>query len=171
MAITTPSISTVILAGRAVTDINKKSFIPQKTAISFFHSTEEENNPYLIFEKGMKKTLQRLTQAQKHIIFIFDIPELEFEPVACINRPWRLNGQMAKFPCAVPRTLVDSRHQKYREIVTQILSEFPDVKVLDPLSVLCDEMYCWAIKENKMLYRDNNHLNEVGAVYLSDHLF
>ena len=161
----------MILAGRAVTEINQKSFIPQKTPISFLQSTDEDNNPYLIFEKGMQKTLQRLTQAQKHIIFILDIPELEFEPVACINRPWRLNGQMTKFPCAVSRTQVDSRHHKYREIVTQILSKFPEVKVLDPLSVLCDDMYCWAIKENKMLYRDNNHLNEVGAEYLSNHLF
>jgi hypothetical protein len=34
---------------------------------------------------------------------------------------------------------------------------------------LCDKDYCWAIKEDKMLYRDDNHLNEEGAIYLGDY--
>ena len=88
----------------------------------------------------------------------------------CTKRPWRLSGEEAKSPCAVPRSLVDSRRKKYLEIVTSVLRDFPNVKVLDPVSALCDEAYCWAIKANKLLYRDNNHLNEVGAVYLSEHL-
>ena len=170
MAIATPSIKTVILAGRAVTVINEKSFISKKTTLDFSSETEIDT-PYFVFQNGMQKTLQRLTQVNKKIVFILDIPELEFEPIACTKRPWRLSGEEAKSPCAVLRSLVDSRRKKYLEIVTKVLIEFPNVKVLDPLPALCDETYCWAIKDNKMLYRDNNHLNEVGAVYLSENLF
>lgn len=169
MTTATPSIETVILASRAVTEINEKTFIPKKTTLDF-SSLKDADNPYLVYQNGMRKTLQYLTQAHKKIVFILDIPELEFEPIVCTKRPWRLSGEEAKTPCAVPRSLVDSRRKKYLEIVTNVLRDFPNVKVLDPLPALCDDTYCWAIKDNKLLYRDNNHLNEVGAAYLYEHL-
>jgi len=168
MAMATPSIETVILSSRAITEINEKSFT-QNASLDL--KTESQNNPYTVFEKGMRKTLQRLLDAKKNVVFILDIPELEFEPIVCGNRPWRLSGQSAKTPCAISRSQVDMRRQKYLGIVTQVLNEFSSVKVLDPLPALCDSNHCWAIKDNKMLYRDNNHLNEVGALYLGEHLF
>ena len=168
MAMATPSIETVILSSRAITEINEKSFT-QHSSLDL--KTESENNPYTVFEKGMRKTLQRLLDAKKNVVFILDIPELEFEPIVCVNRPWRLSGQLAKTPCAILRSQVNQRRQKYFSIVSQVLSEFPRVNVLDPLPALCDSNYCWAIKDQKMLYRDNNHLNEVGASYLGEHLF
>jgi hypothetical protein len=171
MVIATPSIETVMLAGRAVTEINEKSFIPKKTTFDYLNSKSNDlTDPYVIFQNGMRKTLQRLTAANKRIVFILDIPELEFEPIVCTKRPWRLSGEEAKSPCAVPRSLVDSRRKKYLEVITPVLKEFPNVNVLDPVSALCDEDYCWAIKDKKLLYRDNNHLNEVGAVYVAKHL-
>ena len=156
------------MSSRAITEINEKSFT-QHSSLDL--KTESENNPYTVFEKGMRKTLQRLLDAKKNVVFILDIPELEFEPIVCVNRPWRLSGQLAKTPCAILRSQVNQRRQKYFSIVSQVLSEFPRVNVLDPLPALCDSNYCWAIKDQKMLYRDNNHLNEVGASYLGEHLF
>ncbi len=169
MAIATPSIETVILAGRAITEINEKTFISKKT-FSDFLNLKKSDNPYHIFQNGMRQTLQRLTAANKKIVFVLDIPELEFEPIVCAKRPWRLSGEEGKFPCAVLRSKVDARHQKYLEIVSTVLRDFPNVQVLNPSSALCDETYCWAIRDNKLLYQDNNHLNEVGAIYLSEHL-
>ena len=71
---------------------------------------------------------------------------------------------------AVPRSQVDLRRQKYLDIVTSILNEFPEVNVLDTLPAFCDNEYCWAIKNNKLLYRDHDHLNETGGAYLGDFL-
>jgi hypothetical protein len=168
MAIASPSIKTVILAGKAVTKLNEERFIPKGLG----STSKNENDPYLIFEKGMKKTLQRLTAANKKIVFILDTPDLEFRPSECKSRrPWRLKEQIDKSPCAVPRSQVDFRRKKYLEIVTPILNEFPNVKVLDPLPTLCDKNYCWAIKDKKMLYRDPHHLNETGAIYLGEYFF
>ena len=165
-AITSARIKTVILAGRAVSAINEDSFISKD-----LNSTPKDlTTPYVLFELGMKKTLQRLTLANKKIIFILDIPDLEFHPKECIdNRLWRLEDKAGKSPCAVARSQVDSRRKKYLEIVMPILKEFPNVKVLDPLPALCDENYCWAIKDKKMLYRDGHHLNATGAVYLGEY--
>jgi peptidoglycan/LPS O-acetylase OafA/YrhL len=160
MAISTQSIKTIILSGKAVTKLNETRFI----------STENDESPYLIFQNGMKKTLQSLTTTNKDIIFILDTPDLEFKPSECVNhRPWRLKEMSGKSPCAVTRSQVNLRRQKYLEIVLPILNEFPNVKVLDPLPALCDENYCWAIKDKKMLYRDEHHLNKTGAIYLGEY--
>jgi peptidoglycan/LPS O-acetylase OafA/YrhL len=172
MAIATPSIKTVFIAGRAVSKLNDNFFVRPNTILGYLGLEKDTSiTPYTMFENGMKKTLQRLTNAKKKIVFVLDVPELEFNPKACLNRPWRLIGQSsAKMPCAVPRSQVDSRRKKYLEIVNTVLSDFPNVQVLDPIPVLCDNAYCWAVKENKMLYIDSHHLSIEGAIYLAEHL-
>ena len=170
MAQTTTSIKTVLLAGRAVTELNEEHFLPKINTLSDLRpASNNENNPYFIFKNGMQKTLQRLTEANKKIVFVLDTPDLEFDPIACLNRPWRLDESALKTLCAVPRSQVNSRRQKYLEIVMPILNEYPNVKVLDPLPAFCDESYCWAVKDKKLLYRDPDHLNETGAIYLGEY--
>jgi peptidoglycan/LPS O-acetylase OafA/YrhL len=170
MAQTTASIKTIILAGRAVTELNEEHFLPKINTLSDLSSTlTSENDPYLIFKNGMQKTLHRLTAANKKIVFVLDIPDLEFDPIACLNRPWRFDESALKTICAITRSQVDSRRQKYLEIVLPILNEFPNVNVLDPLPAFCDENYCWAVKDKKLLYRDHDHLNETGAIYLGEY--
>ena len=163
-AIETSSIKTIILSSRAVTKINEASFI-SKT-----QESDVINNPYIIYQNGMKKTLERLRKSDKKIIYILDTPDLEFDPIVCVKRPWRFDQSAVKDICAVPRSQVDLRRQKYLDIVTSILNEFPEVKVLDTLPAFCDNEYCWAIKNNKLLYRDHDHLNETGGAYLGEFL-
>ena len=158
------SIKTVILSGRAVTGINENTFIPKNSKYN------NDNDPYIIFQNGMKKTLQYLITIEKEIIFILDTPDLEFDPLACVSRPWRINEKDVKNICAVSRSQVDSRRKKYLEIVMPILHDFPSVKVLDTLPAFCDDDYCWAIKDKKLLYRDHDHLNETGSIYLGEYL-
>ena len=50
-----------------------------------------------------------------------------------------------------------------------ILQDFPSVKVLDTLPAFCDDDYCWAVKDKKLLYRDQDHLNETGSIYLGEY--
>jgi hypothetical protein len=52
----------------------------------------------------------------------------------------------------------------------KVIKDFPGVKLWDPTDVFCDKSYCWAIKEGKSLYRDGDHLNENGSMYLGDRI-
>jgi hypothetical protein len=38
------------------------------------------------------------------------------------------------------------------------------------MPAFCDRDYCWAIKNEKMLYRDSSHLNEIGSNYLGQYI-
>jgi hypothetical protein len=168
MAIHNTAINTVVLTGRAVTEVNAKSFTPKKKLFSSNPITEV--NPYVLFQNSMRKTLQRLSETQKNIVFILDIPELEFNPKSCINRPWRRTSEAFKVPCAITRIQAEARRSKHVEMVKQVLKDFPNVELLDPFPAFCDEDYCWAVKDKKMLYRDDNHVNQTGSIYLADYL-
>ena len=65
--------------------------------------------------------------------------------------------------------MVDDTRKKYLDVVTQVLKEFPSIEVLDPMPALCDNEYCWAIKDKKLLYRDGGHLSEVGAIHVGEY--
>jgi peptidoglycan/LPS O-acetylase OafA/YrhL len=160
---TSDSIQTVILSGKAVTQLDEYKFIPKNSVLN------NDNDPYINFQNGMRKTLHYLSSLNKKIIFILDTPNLEFNPVACVNRPWRFDERELKELCAVPRSQVNSRRKKYLEIVMPILQDFPSVKVLDTLPAFCDDDYCWAVKDKKLLYRDQDHLNETGSIYLGEY--
>jgi hypothetical protein len=164
MAIETPSIRTLIMTSRA---FKPKDLPMLKKLLSLNNRTQEDF--YLTLQNSMRKTLQQLLNANKKIIFVLDTPKLDFSPEECVARPWRLSGQSFKTPCASSRLDIDEARQKYLDIVLPVLKEFTSVKILDPLPAFCDETYCWAIKDKKLLYRDNGHLSKVGAIHLGEY--
>ncbi|GDX86038.1 hypothetical protein LBMAG43_20800 [Methylococcaceae bacterium] len=164
MAIETPSIGTLILTNRVFKPKDSSQF--KKL---FDSNSRTEDNFYFTLQNSMRKTLQQLLDANKKIIFVLDTPKLDFSPAECVARPWRLSGQSFKTPCASSRLEIDEARRKYLDVVLPVLNEFPSIQILDPLPAFCDEAYCWAIKDKKLLYRDNGHLSEVGAIYLGEY--
>ena len=53
--------------------------------------------------------------------------------------------------------------KSYRDLVFNVLKDYPSVKVFDTAKDLCDENYCYAKKDEKILYRDNVHLSLFGS--------
>ncbi len=173
MALETSSINTIILAAHAVIDVNQEeNFSLLEKIYNFFTKSKQNdlNDFYLIYQKSMQETLERLLAKNKKVIFVLDTPFLGFSPYACIERPFRLTGDSVKKPCAVSRPYVDNRRKQYLIATMEVLKKFPNVLIWDTISALCDENYCWAEKDGKILYHDDNHLNTVGAIYLSNHL-
>ena len=164
MAISTPSIENVILTSH----VFKQKDLPALKKL-FGSQAVTENDFYDGIQNGMRKTFQQLLSANKKVIYVLDTPALQFSPGLCIARPWRLSGESFKSPCAISRNLVDDTRKKYLDVVTQVLKEFPSIEVLDPMPALCDNEYCWAIKDKKLLYRDGGHLSEVGAIHVGEY--
>ena len=176
IAINTPSVKTVILSSysgsyvlKQLTEKTTDQLTPWQQLVSPINNSTKKNIA-AIFQSAMRETFQRLLNANKKVIFVLDIPTLDFRPSACSKRPWRISGQISKTPCATPRTIVDdNHHKKYRELAFEVLQEFPAIKYWDTIEAFCDTKFCWAIKDDKMLYRDDNHLNETGSLYLSNY--
>jgi hypothetical protein len=116
------------------------------------------------YARAMRDTLGRLEKAGKKVVFVFDIPALDFDPKGCVElRPLRLAGEEIRATCGIPRSQFEARTAVFRTVVGPILKDFPRVRVFDPSRYLCDKEHCWAMKDGKMLYRDDNHVSLGGA--------
>jgi peptidoglycan/LPS O-acetylase OafA/YrhL len=119
--------------------------------------------------EGMSRTLRRLRESGKHITFLLDWPELTFDPRACLSRPLNsLSPQSGR--CRVSRDWVDARNRDYRSLVAAVAARQPRLHVVDLQVPLCDARWCHASLDGVVMYRDADHLNRTGAMFVVDAL-
>lgn len=166
----TPTIKTVVLSTMGQQYVTGRRSLHSKSPTENFIRMEysanvSERDHYEMFRLSMKKTLTRLTAAKKNIVFIASIPRLDFTPSTCLDiRPWKTNSKNRI--CATSRLLEDADSTQFRTLLADVLKEFPGIQVWDPWRNLCDEQYCWAMKDGVLLYRDEAHLSESGSIWL-----
>lgn len=118
-------------------------------------------------EKALHITLSRLVASGKKIIFLVDTPVLNFEPTECVNiRPLYFKGHTAKNPCGLTRSLFDLRNVEYHGMIKNAQKTFPTVKFINLYDPLCDQAFCYALKDGVLLYMDHSHLSADGSRYL-----
>lgn len=162
---------TVLLVSRGPLYLSGKGFAPNGFADEQYHdrALSSSSHPGLsghaaIWEAGIRETLTELTTAGKRVIFVLDNPELGFDPKSCIDaRPFRLNKKPLRSPCAVPRADFEARNRDYRALVSKVLADFPQVILVDGAKPFCDDQWCWAMKDGKVVYYDDDHVSLEGG--------
>lgn len=170
---TRPQIETVILSSRGTLYLTGKGFGDVDVHNRYIAN---KNNARIkdhsqIFEVSMRDTLSRFQHARKKVAFVLDVPELGFDPKTCVDsRPLRLFNKTTKTPCAVSRAEFEARNKPYRELVTRVAKDYPNVTLFDAAAPFCDDTWCWAMKDRQMLYRDDDHLSVEGSKFLAKEL-
>ena len=137
-----------------------------RTVIISTHARLADGDPYAAaITAAARETLRRFTEAGKHVILMEDVPILSFDPRACIKRAG-VASSATRSPCAMPRAEVDAQSPQNERIVAALLREFPSVELFRTIPHLCDDKYCWAMKDGNMLYRDKDHLSYEGDLYI-----
>ncbi|MDP3670189.1 MAG: acyltransferase family protein [Telluria sp.] len=142
LALATPTITTVVIS----TAVKLHSGWPALTA-------------------AMRDTFKRFTEAGKHVIFMNDIAWLDFDPRACIKRAGVISSN-TKVPCAVARATFDKAGAEHDAMLAVVLREFPTVELFSPAMQLCDQQFCWGMKDGRLMYRDTNHLSYEGDLFI-----
>lgn len=104
-----------------------------------------------------RDTLKKYVSAGKHMIYIYDVPELSFEPRSCIGRAGIPNST-TKRDCAMPKADFEKAVVRHNQITGAILKEFPTVTTFSTAKYLCDEALCHGMIDRKLMYRDTHHL-------------
>jgi len=174
-AINSHSVKTIIITFRGVINLDGTDFVslkPVATKRSFrIIDNPSPGNTHQMFETAMRNTLLKLSRSHKNVIFIMDVPELGFNPKECFDlTPGHINNVILHDQCSIPRKEFDKRSKEYRTLVFSVLKDFPDIQVLDPASKLCNDEWCSAIKENKIVYQDDNHLSVDGSRFIAKYL-
>ncbi len=168
----TKSINTVILSSMGPVYLTRSSFsnLDKRTeneSVSYNGEIVEPIERAKMWQDAMRHTLNRLVSRGKNVIFVIDNPELDFHPRSCIsNRPLKGLLNSNSFRCAVTYEAYKKRNAEYKSIVGSVLTDFPSVRVFDTSKLLCDESWCWAKKDGRLLYYDIDHLSLDGSIYV-----
>lgn len=159
-ALSNPHIHTIILMNKSVSADRKMDSLR-------YDLSPETIDPLDVYGKALANTLEKLLAAHKQVIFVIDNPLMDFDPAACVPRPSGLGD--VKQPCAIPRNRYEQEAGPYRRKIQAVLSNYPKVRVWDLAKHLCDDEYCWAMKDGQMLYnRDGTHLSVMGSRWLAE---
>jgi hypothetical protein len=166
------AIKTVLLTSRNPYDGEQLTAEAERTILEGIMSGTPPQKPNFVdlYVEAMRKTIARLEENGKQVVFLLDIPMMPFDPKSCVKlRPYRLFADKPRVPCAVSRKKFDDRSAVYRETMLYVLKQFPSAKVFDPAKVLCDAAWCEAMRDGKVLYRDPEHFSEYGSAYVAQH--
>jgi len=131
-----------------------------------FYLKEEptQTDRAIVMEAGLHDVLN-LLRKKRNVLFVLDPPKLGINPERCYKRPF-----VEANPCVNDRNVYLAEHKVYREIVSRVVSSYPNVTIYDPANVLCDDLYCYGAINGKVLYGDPGHLNVAGASLVAETL-
>ena len=130
----------------------------------FTHKTSYDQKE--MFLKVLGNTFKSFEQ-NKNIDFYYllENPELGFLPKNCIERPFQV------FPtqCKLKYRDYIKRAGEYRNKVYATKKKYPALTILDPKDLYCDDSYCYAVKNGKMLYADDDHHSVDGSIMQAEY--
>jgi hypothetical protein len=143
----------------------------EKTAKTHFESFYENPANYdqkKEFIKALNFTFKYFDERNIKFYYVIDNPELGFFPgKKCIPRPFNIFPQKN---CRITLVSYLKRASEYRNIVYSLAKNYKNVVILDPINVFCDEKYCYAMKNGKLLYKDDDHVSLDGSFELAKFL-
>ena len=118
----------------------------------FFENRNTYNQENTFF-KVLETSLKYFDQRGLEFYYLIENPELGFSPKNCMIRPYGIVSSDCKL--SIEEYL--NRASSYRDFIYRIVKKYPKIKLLDPKKLYCDKKYCYAIKNKKMLYADDDH--------------
>ena len=128
-----------------------------------------------------KSIIQALLDEGKDVVIINDIPDVIFKPISRVEfeskylNYIRANGQAdikkSSNECAIDKKTYEIRNKPYETALQDIIDAFPNVRVFDTRTVLCDEEVCWIVRNGVPLYWNSDHLTLEGTDMIADSLF
>ena len=126
-----------------------------------FRSGRLEKNTNL--EKEMDKTIKTLISSGKKVLLVGDTPTFAIDPSLCkYSRKLRYDESK----CKASSKGYSLHLSKYIENFKLITNKYNNVYFLSLENLLCDDGFCNMNLNNKLLYRDPNHLNINGSKYV-----
>jgi len=121
------------------------------------------------FERSLERDLRFLLDADREVVLVLQVPELDFLPGRCLHaRPYERFLPKPEVNCSVPRARVERRQANYRAAIDRVVRAVndPDLHVVDPMDALCDATKCHAMIDGVLMYRDDDHLSISGSKYV-----
>ena len=116
-----------------------------------------------LLDKEIKETVNILIKNNKKVYISDDIPIFKFEPINCKIIRWPRSERICDDPKQSTLT-----YTSYQIMLNQIAKKNPKIELIKSRKYFCMENKCSMLINNKLYYRDNNHLNSEGSKYIAN---
>ena len=159
------------------------SILKEKTHIkyvflgsSWFEHNEQKDDYKNLFRENFAETLKVINSLNKKVIILGRVPDFnvnysETSPLKCIEKklaPLQKLLPLSTSSCSDIEISHLAKQQEFGNIMKNEVSKYKNASFFDPFPYFCDSQKCSAIKNNKLLYADQGHLNKNGAQYIAD---
>jgi len=119
------------------------------------------------FEASFRKTVAALIAANKHVYIVAaDVPNFSFDPSKC-KYSGRLGlGFGPVNQCSESSAAYYKEKDSFEKLITKSIVINEKVKLIDLSTYFCDSALCFMAKQGELFYRDKNHLNSNGSIYV-----
>jgi peptidoglycan/LPS O-acetylase OafA/YrhL len=114
------------------------------------------------YAAAIKQTFDLLLASNKRVIYVYSVPELNFEPRLCVGA-LPLGRKTPVDSCSYPLARELARQSSFRKTILEILGQYPSIETFDPANTLCKDGVCDAVIDDRVMYTDTNHLSESGS--------
>jgi peptidoglycan/LPS O-acetylase OafA/YrhL len=111
------------------------------------------------------KTLEAFRSRGKAVFVTDDVPGFDFDSVFC---KYRTTPILPLSRCSEARQMFEAAHALYYPVLRAAVAEVPGVQLLNTAQYFCDTDLCSMNKGDALLYRDLDHLNNVGSRFLAN---
>ena len=105
-------------------------------------------------EEKLLNTLKLFSGANKKLMLIADVPDFIFDAKSCY---FDVKFNSKKTKCEISATEFQAQ-RTYMPLLERIATDL-NLELLDPSGLFCDDRSCSMVKDETILYRDNDHLN------------
>jgi peptidoglycan/LPS O-acetylase OafA/YrhL len=116
-----------------------------------------------VAEEDFAKTLEAFGSRGKAVFVTDDVPSFPFDAVFC---KYRIAPMLPLSQCNEDRHLFEAAHANYYPELRAAVAKVPAVLLLNTAEYFCDYDHCSMNRGEALMYRDSDHLNNVGSRFL-----
>jgi len=127
-----------------------------------------------LYWQSFTEIVKRLRAAEHRVVLLLPVPEIGHG----IEKRILMDGLAAGSPIgetgshlvSVPRSYYDNRSSSVRERLAMIAATDPEIELLDPVESFCNLDDCFAVRNGKSYYFDDDHPSIYGATRIVQQL-
>jgi len=116
-----------------------------------------QSDNLVVFNLGFERMIYKLLQAKKNIIVVIDTPEPLTNPEVCLKN---IHSEQS---CSFKKSGTMERQQYFRNYIQGIKRKYPQIRVFDPVPLICPDDICYIHDGKHLLYRDISHISEFSS--------
>ena len=118
------------------------------------------------FKKDLEATIKKIIAHQSNPVIFIDNPDSKVDKSKC---PVFSRLGWNNKDCLIPLAEVKKTHQPYDQAIIAAQEKYPELVIINPKKLLCDDLFCQTEMNNIAIYKDKNHLNKDISMLLAMH--